>query len=187
MKSNIIIQGDDQSVNTKFGGRILISQTLYEGDILYGQLKLSGVHFYRMGQKDFNTVTDARFPIAFISAGDMNNISYIKSCLFENSLSTALGGFATTGLYMENNIFYKTLAIWLTDGNHKLIHNLLIESIWSGELTTDNQNLGILFEAALDIKQASDLILQRNSIAGAERLCVYTQGNPCGESSTTIW
>ncbi|CAH8626270.1 unnamed protein product [Schistosoma guineensis] len=189
MKSNIIIQGDDQSVNTKFGGRILISQTLYEGDILYGQLKLSGVHFYRMGQKDFNTVTDARFPIAFISAGDMNNISYIKSCLFENSLSTALGGFATTGLYMENNIFYKTLgsAIWLTDGNHKLIHNLLIESIWSGELTTDNQNLDILFEAALDIKQASDLILQRNSIAGAERLCVYTQGNPCGESSTTIW
>ncbi|CAH8294412.1 unnamed protein product, partial [Schistosoma intercalatum] len=62
-----------------------------------------------VGQKDFNTVTDARFPIAFISAGDMNNISYIKSCLFENSLSTALGGFATTGLYMENNIFYKTL------------------------------------------------------------------------------
>lgn len=43
MKSNIIIQGDDQSVSTKFGGRILISQTLYEGDILYGQLKLSGM------------------------------------------------------------------------------------------------------------------------------------------------
>lgn len=90
-------------------------------------------------------------------------------------------------LYFSYFYNFNSPAIWLTDGNHKLIHNLLIESIWSGELTSDNQNLDILFEAALDIKQASDLILQRNSIAGAERLCVYTQGNPCGESSTTIW
>ncbi|CAH8562789.1 unnamed protein product [Schistosoma turkestanicum] len=189
IKSNIIIKGDDQSVKTNFGGRILVSQTLYDSGILYGQLKLSGVHFYQMGQKDFSTVTDARFPVAFISAGDMNNVSYIKSCIFEYSLSTALGGFATTGLLVENNIFYQTFgsAIWLTDGNHKLLHNLLMETIWSGQSTADNENLGILFEAALDIKEASDLILQENSIAGAERLCVYTQGNPCDGSSTAIW
>ncbi|KAH8862936.1 Fibrocystin-L [Schistosoma japonicum] len=153
LKSNIIIKGDDQSKQNQFGGRILVSQTLYETSILYGQLKLSGVYFYRMGQKEFSTVTDARFPVAFISAGDMNNVSYIKSfaCIF----------------------LAKT--IWLQNEDHKLLHNLLIESIWSGESEVDNQNLGIIFEAALDIKEASDLILKDNSIAGAERLCVFTQ------------
>ncbi|KAK4475484.1 hypothetical protein MN116_000801, partial [Schistosoma mekongi] len=187
LKSNIIIQSDDQSIQNKFGGRILVSQTLHENNILYGQLKLSGVYFYRMGQQQFSTVTDARFPVAFISAGDVNNVSYIKSCIFEQSLSTAVGGFATTGLLIENNIFYQTYAIWLQNEGHKLIHNLLIESIWSGESAVDNQNLGILFEAALNIKEASDLILKDNSIAGAERLCVYTQGNPCDKSSKAIW
>ncbi|VDQ09841.1 unnamed protein product [Trichobilharzia regenti] len=109
LTSNIIVQGDNQSAVSRFGGRILASQTLYADGVSFGQIKLSGVYFYRMGQKDFSTPTDARFPVSFISAGDMTNISYIKSCIFEESLSSAVGAFGTTGVLLENNIFYKTL------------------------------------------------------------------------------
>ncbi|CAH8616311.1 unnamed protein product [Heterobilharzia americana] len=188
LTSNINVLGDYQSVNTQFGGRILIAQTLSGDSILNGQLKLSGVHFQYMGQKGFSTPTDARFPVSFIGAGDTTNISYIKSCIFEESLSTAVGVFGTTGLLIENNIFYKTRgsALWLKDRSHKLLHNLLIESIWSGATESDNKNLDILLEAALDIKEASDLTLKGNSVAGAERVCVYTQGMPCDQNTDSL-
>lgn len=67
-----------------------------------------GVHLFQMGQNEFASPTDARYPVAFINSGNVIGRSFVKSCIFEDSMSSALGAFYTDGLVVENNIFYKT-------------------------------------------------------------------------------
>lgn len=45
LSRNIEVAGDADSVSDKFGGRILVSQTVLTEDFVYGQLQLSGKPF----------------------------------------------------------------------------------------------------------------------------------------------
>lgn len=61
-----------------------------------------------MGQPAFRSPTDARFAVAFISAGDVQKSSYIADSVFENLQSTAIGAYRTDGLNITGNVIYNT-------------------------------------------------------------------------------
>lgn len=68
---------------------------------------MTGVYLKNMGQSTFLSNTDARLPVAFLNAGNLVG-SYLNSTIFENSYSTAVGAYGTSGLIVADSLIYKT-------------------------------------------------------------------------------
>ncbi|CAL8088348.1 unnamed protein product [Calicophoron daubneyi] len=190
LASNIIIEGDNRSVTQAFGGSILISSSLVGTDFITGTIRLSGVLLRQMGQSQHSTAPDARLPIAFISCGDLRQMSYINGTIIENSQSHAIGVYDSDNLLISNTVIYKSAGsgILLVGNNHTLLNNLIVESSWSGN-SSSTASLSALtraYEGALDVMAAENTVMINNTVAGAERVCMMTGGLDCAVNTSAL-
>lgn len=92
----IVIQGDESSDDTLFGGHFLVR---------YANTRVTGVEFTRMGQLGVL----GRYPVHFHMAGDVRDIdAYIKDCSIHDNYQRCLVVHDTHGTLIENNVAYKT-------------------------------------------------------------------------------
>ncbi|KAA3680736.1 uncharacterized protein DEA37_0005520 [Paragonimus westermani] len=214
LTSNIVIQGDDQSEQDKFGGRILVSVAEIDGIYTVGQLRLSdndlkfcynivdrtyrnllplfqAVLLRQMGQSRYLSSTDARLPVAFINCGDLDRRSYINYSMFENSFSHAIGIYGTDNVDIRYTVVYKSGGSGLVvEGNGvSLFHVAIIESGWSGSSTSGSNDggLDLMIQSAINLRKATATKLYDVVVGGAERVCIVTSGLNCDADSLKQW
>ncbi|VDP74908.1 unnamed protein product [Echinostoma caproni] len=190
LSSNIVIQGDENSMESRFGGRILVSTSLVQNQFVLGQLKLSGVHFKQMGQSTFTSDTDARLPVAFINAGNVSSTSSLNSSIFENSFTTAIGAYGSSGLIVRDTVIFNTSGsgIILKGDRHQLLRVAIVQAGWADDTRATGQwQSDSIFIAGLDILNAPDTVLQDVSVAGARQIGLITVGFACTEDVGRYW
>ncbi|KAF8567271.1 hypothetical protein P879_01118 [Paragonimus westermani] len=191
LTSNIVIQGDDQSEQDKFGGRILVSVAEIDGIYTVGQLRLSAVLLRQMGQSRYLSSTDARLPVAFINCGDLDRRSYINYSMFENSFSHAIGIYGTDNVDVRYTVVYKSGGSGLiVEGNGvSLFHVAVIESGWSGSSTSGSNDggLDLMIQSAINLRRATAAKLYDVVAGGGERVCIVTSGLNCDVDSLNQW
>ncbi|TPP57133.1 hypothetical protein FGIG_10212 [Fasciola gigantica] len=144
-----------------------------------------------MGQTVFLADRDARLPVTFLNAAELFSSSYLISNMFENSLSTAISAFGTSGLIIQDTVIYKTKGsgIALKGSGHQLLHNVIIQTGWSGSSAsgTTLSSPDIVFQAGINIQDAPDTILYDFTVVGAQRICLVAKGLDCSENLDTYW
>ncbi len=93
---NVVVQGDDSSVETSFGGQIML--------MMGAQGRLSSVELTHMGQQGFVR----RYPIHFHMMGDAPT-SYVKNSSLHDLYNRCLTIHGTNKLNIENNVAYNTV------------------------------------------------------------------------------
>ncbi|TPP64918.1 hypothetical protein FGIG_04510 [Fasciola gigantica] len=83
----------------------------------------------------------------------------------------------------------KLSGIALSGSGHRLIHNAIIRTGWSGETATGEalSSPDIVFQAGVDIFNAPDTVLQDVAVAGAERIGLMTKGFSCSNNVDQYW
>ena len=76
-----------------------------------GYARLSNVEFIHTGQDGFTETYDARFSLAYISAGEVSDAkpSFVSKCSFHDSFNSAVGALGITGLHITDNVLYNVL------------------------------------------------------------------------------
>ncbi len=128
---NIVIQGDEASSASKFGGHVMVmgsSSTQVETNpALRSSAKIQGVEFQRMGQFD----RLGRYPIHWHRNGDSTG-DFLKGSSIHNSLQRGVVVHETDKLLVQNNVVYNTVG-----------HNYVVED-GTERANTFDKNLGLL-------------------------------------------
>ncbi len=119
LSKNIMIQGDPNSENTKFGGHIMIMA----GSSIY----MDGAQLYRMGQEGII----GRYPFHWHKCRNVNG-QYIKNTTVERSYNRAITVHGTDYALIQNNVAYDHIG-----------HGFFLEDA-SEQFNTFDRNLGIL-------------------------------------------
>lgn len=90
---NIVIQGDESSETSEFGGHLMFGPNT--------SVKIEGVEFRRMGQKGHA----ARYPIHWHLAGDRRG-DYARGNSIHHSYHRAIVTHATSNVLVENNVAF---------------------------------------------------------------------------------
>jgi G8 domain len=130
LSRNIVIQGDDASTSSQFGGHVMVmgasTSTRETNPANRSSAKIRGVEFRRMGQ--FNHV--GRYPIHWHQNGDSSN-DFLENSSIHDSLQRGVVIHGSDSVRLENNLVFKTPghAFALEDGSEKgntLTRNLAI-------------------------------------------------------------
>ncbi|XP_043922184.1 fibrocystin-L [Protopterus annectens] len=168
---NIKIIGEDypQLIEESFGARVLVSTFQYNG----AQLRAAFREFF-LGK--------------ITNAGSMNgkketsqNGSYVQGCSFHHGFSPAIGVFDTNGLDIDDNIIYFTVGegIIISGSGNRARGNLVVLAVWPGTYNGRLEKNNPLWHAAIEVRDAENVVLQNNVVAGFERAGYQIDGEPC--------
>ncbi|XP_073714829.1 fibrocystin-L [Misgurnus anguillicaudatus] len=188
---NIKIIGQEYpAMNTQsYGARVLVG-TFTRGNTYRGKAQIRNVEFYHTGQEGWNDPSDPRYSLAFLNLRNVANESYIKGCAFHDGFAPAIGVFGTDGLNIDDNVIHHTvgegLRIW--GKNSAVRRNLVTMTLWPGSYNGAAETLNAEWNAAIEVSEATNVILQGNIVAGYERVGFRIDGEPCpGSGSVAQW
>ncbi|OCT77100.1 fibrocystin-L [Xenopus laevis] len=187
---NIKIIGQDYPgwYQESFGARVLVS-TFTMNNVQYtGSARIENVEFYHSGQEGYRDPADPRYSLAFLYLGEVSrNTSYILGCSFHHGFSPAIGVFATNGLDIDDNVIHFTVGegIVVSGERIRLRRNLVSVAVWPGTYQDREEINNILWHAAIEISQGTDIVLQNNVVAGFERVGYHINGEPCTDGNDT--
>ncbi|XP_035686784.1 fibrocystin-L-like [Branchiostoma floridae] len=182
---NIKIKGADYQglFSESFGARVLVGSFNTGGQTYTGYARIKNVEFYHTGQEGWNAFYDPRFSLAFVNTGDVSDAkpSLVENNAFHNGFSPGIGVYGTNKLEIINNIVHHTVGQgMIIEGSwNSLTRNLIALSIWPGAYQDRKEENSEKWEAALEIMDATNIVLKDNVIAGAERVGVHLDGEPC--------
>ncbi|XP_066276424.1 fibrocystin-L-like [Branchiostoma lanceolatum] len=182
---NIRIEGADyQGLFTEsFGARVLVGSFNTGGQTYTGYARIKNVEFYHTGQEGWNAFYDPRFSLAFVNTGDVSDAkpSKVENNAFHNGFSPGIGVYGTSKLEIVNNIVHHTVGqgMVIEGSGNRLTRNLIALSIWPGAYQDRKEENSEKWEAALEIMDATNVVLKDNVIAGAERIGLHLDGEPC--------
>ncbi|XP_039677098.1 fibrocystin-L-like [Perca fluviatilis] len=175
---NIKIIGQEypDMITESFGARLLVGTYSWAGIVYKGKAQIRNVEFFRSGQGGWTDYTDPRYSVAFLNLGEVSEKdSYIQGCAFHDGFSPAIGVFGTDGLNVDDNVVYRTVGegfrIW---GNKiKLRRNLVMMTGYR------EQPVNYAWNAAIEVNEGTNVMLQHNIVAGYERVAYRIDGEPC--------
>uniref|UniRef100_A0A3Q2VVI1 PKHD1 like 1, tandem duplicate 2 n=1 Tax=Haplochromis burtoni TaxID=8153 RepID=A0A3Q2VVI1_HAPBU len=181
---NIKIIGQDYPtmMQDSFGARLLVGTYSWEGINYKGKAQIRNVEFYHSGQEGWTDYSDPRYSVAFLNLGEVHPTqSYIQGCAFHDGFSPAVGVFGTDGLNVDDNIIHHTVGegirIW---GNKvKLRRNLVMMTLWPGSYQGREEPFNFDWNAAIEVSEGTNIVLQHNIVAGYERVAYRIDGEPC--------
>ncbi|XP_011607160.2 fibrocystin-L isoform X2 [Takifugu rubripes] len=171
-----------QMMEESFGARLLVGTYSWAGIDYKGTAQIRNVEFFHSGQEGWTDKTDPRFSVAFLNLGKVSaGESYIHGCAFHDGFSPAIGISGTEGLNIDDNIIHHTVGegIRIWGNNITLRRNLVMMSLWPGSYQDREEPFNYDWNAAIDVSQGSNLVLQHNIVAGYERVAYRIDGEPC--------
>uniref|UniRef100_A0AAQ5X4Y6 Polycystic kidney and hepatic disease 1 (autosomal recessive)-like 1 n=1 Tax=Amphiprion ocellaris TaxID=80972 RepID=A0AAQ5X4Y6_AMPOC len=179
LSRNIKIVGQDypQMMEESFGARLLVGSYSWEGVDYRGKAQIKNVEFYRSGQEGWTDYSDPRYSLAFVNLGE----SYVKGCGFHDGFSPAIGVFGTEGLNIDDNVVYHTVgeAFRIWGNNITVRRNLVMMSLWPGSYQDREEPFNFDWNAAIEVNEGTNVVLQHNIVAGYERVAYRIDGEPC--------
>ncbi|XP_026145815.1 PKHD1 like 1, tandem duplicate 1 isoform X2 [Carassius auratus] len=171
-----------------YGARVLVG-TFFSGGIDFrGKAQIRNVQFYHTGQEGWNDLSDPRYSLVFFNLGGVDGESYIKGCAFHDGFAPAIGVFGTDGLSIEDNVIHHTVGegirVW---GDRNVVRrNLVTMTLWSGSYNGRAEEFNLEWNAAIEVSEATNVILQGNIVAGYERVGYRIDGEPCPGSPNSV-
>ncbi|XP_065139309.1 fibrocystin-L-like [Paramisgurnus dabryanus] len=185
---NIKIIGQEYpAMNTQsYGARVLVATVPGAKSDYRGRAQIRNVEFYHTGQEGWNDPSDPRYSLAFLNLGDVAGESYIKGCAFHDGFAPAIGVFGTDGLNIDDNVIHHTVGegIRIWGDNSAVRRNLVTMTLWPGSYNGAAETLNTEWNAAIEVSEATNVILQGNIVAGYERVGFRIDGEPCPESDS---
>ncbi|KAG9339164.1 hypothetical protein JZ751_024022 [Albula glossodonta] len=184
LSRNIKITGEDYPglSSESFGARVLVSSFSNGGITFRGSAQIRNVEFYHTGQEGWVDFYDPRYSVAFLNLGDAsNNDSYIQGCAFHHGFSPAIGVFETDGLSVDDNVIYFTVGegIRVWGNNNRVRRNLVTMSLWPGSYQGRAEAFNYEWNAAIEVSEGRNVVLQDNIVAGFQRVAYRIDGEPC--------
>ncbi|CAH2285754.1 fibrocystin-L [Pelobates cultripes] len=186
LSRNIQIIGENY--NESFGARVLVGAFTNNNITYKGSAKIENVEFYHSGQKSFTDPSDPRYYVTFLNLGVVpENSSYVRGCSLHDGFSPAIGVFNTSGLNIDDNVIYFTVGegIRIWGQRIKVRRNLVSLSVWPGSYQGKEQPNNTIWNAAIEINNGIDIVLQNNIVAGFERVGYRINGEPCPDANNT--
>lgn len=185
---NIVIEGLDApvgSVSVKdFGARVLAGTIKIGGTTHVSRTFLEGVRFYHGGQYGHTDPYDPRYALSFVNLGSPHlNTSYVSSCVFHDSSSSAIGVFSSHNVDIRDNVIYGTVgdSVIIAADNIDLVHNLVVQTKFPVYFLTTVTNGILPHVTTFEISRANNLKLQWNTAAGSDYIGYHTSGEHCDE------
>ncbi|XP_059206673.1 fibrocystin-L-like isoform X1 [Centropristis striata] len=181
---NIKIIGEEypEMMQESFGARLLVGSFSAEGIDYKGKAQIRNVEFFRSGQEGWIDDYDPRYSVAFLNLGEVSEEdSYLQGCSFHDGFSPAIGVFGTDGLKVDDNVVHHTVGegirIW---GNRVTVRrNLVMMSLWPGSYQDREEPFNFFWNAAIEVSEGTNVVLQNNIVAGYERVAYRIDGEPC--------
>uniref|UniRef100_A0A8C5AWE7 PKHD1 like 1, tandem duplicate 1 n=1 Tax=Gadus morhua TaxID=8049 RepID=A0A8C5AWE7_GADMO len=184
---NIKVIGQDypQLFEESFGARVLVGAYSWEGIDYKGVAQIRNVEFHHSGQQGWSDFTDPRYSVAFLNLGE----SYLQGCAFHNGFSPAIGVFGTDGMFVDDNVVHHTVGegirVW---GNAVTVRrNLVTLTRWPGSYQDREEDFNYDWNAAIEVSEGINVVLQHNIVAGFERVGYRIDGEPYSPSSSEAW
>ncbi|XP_061597205.1 fibrocystin-L-like isoform X1 [Cololabis saira] len=190
LSRNIRIVGQDypDMAAELFGARLLVGAFSSAGIDYKGKAQIRNVEFFRSGQEGWTDYYDPRYSVAFLDLGEIpGNESYIQGCAFHDGFSPAIGVFGTEGLDIDDNIVHHTVGegIRIWGDKISLRRNLVTMTLWPGSYRGREEPFNFDWNAAIEINEGTNVVLQHNVVAGYERVAYRIDGEPCAGSSNS--
>ncbi|CAL8298854.1 unnamed protein product [Lota lota] len=191
---NIKVIGQDypQLFEESFGARVIVGTYSWEGIDYRGVAQIRNVEFHHSGQEGWRDYTDPRYSVVFLNLGEVAaNKSQLQGCAFHNGFSPAIGVFGTDGMFVDDNVIHHTVGdgirIW---GNGVTVRrNLVTLTRWTGSYQGREETSNYEWNAAIEVSEGTNVVLQHNIVAGFERVGYRIDGEPCpgSPSSNEAW
>ncbi|XP_039978517.1 PKHD1 like 1, tandem duplicate 1 [Xiphias gladius] len=181
---NIKIIGQEypDMMRESFGARLLVGTYSWAGIDYKGKAQIRNVEFFRSGQEGWTDYTDPRYSVAFLNLGEVSGEdSYIQGCAFHDGFSPAIGVFGTEGLNVDDNIAHHTVGegIRIWGNNITVRRNLVTMTLWPGSYQDREEPFNYDWNAAIEVNEGTNVVLQHNIVAGYERVAYRIDGEPC--------
>ncbi|XP_069572864.1 fibrocystin-L-like [Brachyistius frenatus] len=176
---NIKIIGQEypDMMNDSFGARLLVSTYSSAGIDYKGKAQIRNVEFFHSGQAGWADDYDPRYSVAFLNLGE----SYIQGCAFHEGFSPAIGVFRTDGLTIDDNVVHHTVGegIRIWGDETRVRRNLVMMTLWPGSYQGRQDSIKSNWNAAVEVNEGTNVVLQHNIVAGYERVAYRINGEPC--------
>ncbi|KAM9839131.1 PKHD1 like 1, tandem duplicate 1 [Aulostomus maculatus] len=184
LSRNIKIIGEEYAgmMADSFGARLLVGTFSWAGIDYKGKAQIRNVEFFHSGQEGWTDYSDPRYSVAFLNLGEVSQEdSYIQGCAFHDGFSPAIGVFGTAGLIVDDNVVHHTVgeAIRIWGKNVTVRRNLVTMSLWPGSYQDREEPFNFNWNAAVEVNEGTDVVLQHNVVAGYERVAYRIDGEPC--------
>ncbi|KAM3595703.1 uncharacterized protein V6R79_001361 [Siganus canaliculatus] len=184
LSRNIKILGQDypEMMQESFGARVLVGTYSWAGVNYKGKAQLRNVEFFRSGQEGWSDDSDPRYSVAFLNLGEgSGEASYIQGCSFHDGFSPAIGVFGTEDLNVDDNVVHHTVGegIRIWGNNITVRRNLVMMSLWPGSYQDREESFNFNWNAAIEVNEGTNVVLQHNIVAGYERVAYRIDGEPC--------
>ncbi|ROL45843.1 Fibrocystin-L [Anabarilius grahami] len=189
---NIKIIGQEypEMYTQSYGARVLVGSFSSGGIDYRGKAQIRNVQFYHTGQEGWNDPSDPRYSLVFFNLGGVVGESYIKGCAFHDGFAPAIGVFGTDGLSIEDNVIHHTVGegIRVWGDSNAVRRNLVTLTLWPGSYNGREEEFNFEWNAAIEVSEATNAVLQGNIVAGYERVGFRIDGEPCpGGRSGISW
>ncbi|KAM3858592.1 fibrocystin-L-like [Diretmus argenteus] len=165
-----------------FGARVLVGTYSWAGIDYKGKAQIRNVEFYRSGQEGWRDYTDPRYSVAFLNLGELSgNESILQGCSFHNGFSPAIGVFGTDGLNVDDNVVFHAVGEGIRVWGNKIAvrRNLVTLTLWPGSYKGREEGFNFEWNAAIEVNEGTNVVLQHNIVAGYERVGYRIDGEPC--------
>ncbi|XP_076610974.1 PKHD1 like 1, tandem duplicate 1 [Chaetodon auriga] len=184
LSRNIKIIGEEypQMMEESFGARLLVGTYSWGGIDYKGKAQVRNVEFFHSGQEGWIDYSDPRYSVAFVNLGEVSGEdSYIQGCAFHDGFSPAIGVFGTEGLNIDDNVIYHTVGegIRIWGNNITVRRNLVMMTLWPGSYQDREEPFNYAWNAAIEVNEGTNVVLQNNIVAGYERVAYRIDGEPC--------
>ncbi|XP_071356429.1 PKHD1 like 1, tandem duplicate 1 [Trachinotus anak] len=181
---NIRIIGQEypDMMKDSFGARLLVGTYSWAGIDYKGKAQIRNVEFFHSGQEGWTDYTDPRYSVAFLNLGKVSGEdSYIQGCAFHDGFSPAIGVFGTEGLNVDDNIIHHTVGEGIRIWGDKITvrRNLVTMALWPGSYQDREEPFNYAWNAAIEVNEGTNVVLQHNIVAGYERVAYRIDGEPC--------
>ncbi|KAK9957826.1 hypothetical protein ABG768_012036 [Culter alburnus] len=187
---NIKIIGQEypEMYTQSYGARVLVGSFSSGGIDYRGQAQIRNVQFYHTGQEGWNDLSDPRYSLVFFNLGRVVGESYIKGCAFHDGFAPAIGVFGTDGLSIDDNVIHHTVGegIKVWGDSNAVRRNLVTLTLWPGSYNGREEELNFEWNAAIEVSEATNAVLQGNIVAGYERVGFRIDGEPCPGSPNSV-
>ncbi|KAG7233111.1 hypothetical protein INR49_007464 [Caranx melampygus] len=112
-----------------------------------------------------------------VSGGD----SYLQGCSFHDGFSLGRRRLWDRGLNVDDNVIHHTVGegIRIWGNNITVRRNLVTMSLWPGSYQDREEPFNFNWNAAIEVNEGTNVVLQHNIVAGYERVGYRIDGEPC--------
>ncbi|XP_036949440.1 PKHD1 like 1, tandem duplicate 1 isoform X2 [Acanthopagrus latus] len=181
---NIKIVGQEypDMMKESYGARLLVGTYSWKGIDYKGKAQIRNVEFFRSGQEGWIDESDPRYSVAFLNLGQVSGgDSYIQGCAFHDGFSPAIGVFGTEGLNVDDNVVHHTVGEGIRIWGNKITvrRNLVMMTLWPGSYQDREEPFNFAWNAAIEVNEGTNAVLQHNIVAGYERVAYRIDGELC--------